>query len=317
VGVVVLLGIGAVMSRSSYADTNLVNEKFWVVTGTDDLATNASSISVSVKKHAMGSFSELAFSYNTQGTNVLPVCVVKGSGEIKMAVPTGPFGGSFFLTSYWDCNAGFVPAMVISNLDIRLKGGKAPSLDLRGKISNGVSMAAKDFELRVFAPDPELMEVEVRYTLTATKDFCVDDMIHTNRDNFQAVRFVRVTNHTCVLEFCKTTKKSFCYALTNADELVVTNGTPSLGGNPMSLVNDGSSTNNTPTLAVKFLSPGPGSFKPQGTTSASLDPMAQNVSFWANWRSVKATYRAKKKVTKLRYRLQVSPPGALSCDYNY
>lgn len=334
VGVVVLLGIGAMTSRSSYADTNLVSEKFWVVTGTDDPATNASSISVSVKKQAMGSFSELTFSYNTQGTNVLPVCVVKGSGEIKMAVPTGPFGGSFFLTSYWDCDAGFVPAMVISNLDIRLKGGRAASVDLRGKISNGVSMAAKDFELRVFAPKPELMEVEVRYSLTATTEFCVDTMIHTNRDNFQAVRmasnylspetnendiarFVKVTSHTCVLQYCSTTKKSFCYALTNADELVVTNGTPGLGGNTMSLVNDGLSGTNTPTLAVKFLSPGPGSFKPQGTTSASLDPTAQNVSYWGNWRSVKDTYRVKKKVIKLRYRLQASPPGALSCDYNY
>jgi hypothetical protein len=69
---------------------------------------------------------ELALSYNIDGTNVVPVCVVKGRGEIQMAVPNRPFGGSFFLTGYWDCDAGYVPMMMISNLDIRLKGGRRP-----------------------------------------------------------------------------------------------------------------------------------------------------------------------------------------------
>src|SRR5579859_7289326 len=125
-GVMALVGIGAMTGRAAFADTNVVNERFWVIDGTDDSATNASSIAVSVDRHAMGAFTELAFSYNIDGTNVVPVCVVKGSGEIQMAVPFGPFGGSFFLTGYWDCDAGYVPTMVISNLDIRLKGGRAP-----------------------------------------------------------------------------------------------------------------------------------------------------------------------------------------------
>ena len=136
VGVIALVGIGAMTGRAAFADTNLVTEKSWVINGTDDPATNASSIAVTVNGHAMGAFTELAFSYNIQGTNVVPVGVVKGSGEIQMAVPFGPFGGSFFLTSYWDCDAGYVPAMTISNLDIRLKGGKTPVVEMKGQISD-------------------------------------------------------------------------------------------------------------------------------------------------------------------------------------
>jgi hypothetical protein len=334
VAAVALAGTGAMAGGAALADTSVVNEKFWVVDGTDDSATNANSMAVSLKGQAVGAFSELAFSYNIDGTNVVPVGVVKGSGEIQMAVPNGPFGGSFFLTGYWDCDAGYVPTMVISNLDFRLKGGKAPALVLKGKISNGVSMAAKDFQLIMLVPRPQLMEAELKYTLTATTNFCVDDIIHTNRENFELarmasnylspdthendiVRFVKVTSHTCVLNFCRTTRKSFCYALTDEDRFVITNGAPSLGGNPISLLNDGTVNTNSPTLAVKFMSPGPGSIRPQALVKASSDPTAENVSYWGNWRGVKATYRAKKKVVKVRYMLEVTPPKALSCDYSY
>ncbi|MGD1020660.1 MAG: hypothetical protein ABSA12_15200 [Verrucomicrobiia bacterium] len=335
--VIALVGIGVMARHTAFADTNLVNQKFWVINGTDDLATNASSIVVTVNGHAMGAFTELAFSYNIDGTNVAPVGVIKGSGEIQMAVPYGPFGGSFFLTGYWDCDAGYVPTMSISNLDIRLKGGRTPVVEMKGQISNPVSMSAKDFELIVFAPNPrkpQLMEAEVSYTLTATTNFCVDEIIHTNQDNFEVVRmaanylspetnendvarFVRVTSHICVLEYCETTRKSFCYALANEDSLVITNKPPSLGQNTIWLMNNGSANSSAPTLAVEFMKPSTGQLRPQGLISASTDPTAENVSFWGNFRDVKETYRARKKVTKVRCLLKVSTPVALSCDYNY
>jgi hypothetical protein len=334
VGLISLAGIGAMAGKAALADTNLVNEKFWVVDGTDDLATNASSITVTTDGHAAGAFSELAFSYNIEGTNLAPVGVVKGSGEIQMAVPNGPFGGSFFLTGYWDCDAGYVPTMVISNLDIRLKGGKAPVVEMKGKISNLVSMAAKDFQLIMMVPRPQLMEAELSYTLTATTDFCVDDMIHTNQDNFQVARmaanylspetnddsiarFVKVTSSVCVLEFCSSTRKSFCYALANQDSLVVTNKPPKLGGSTIWLMNNGTVNTNSPTLAVKFMNPSAGQLKPQGLETATSDPTAENISYWGNLTHVKDTYRARKKVTKVRYLLEVSSPGTLSCDYSY
>ncbi len=241
------MGIGATASQAVFADTNLVSQKSWVVDGTDDPATNASSIAVTVNGHAIGSFGELAFSCEIEGTNAVPEGVVKGSGEVQLAVPNGPFGGSFFLTGYWDCDAGYVPTMAITDLDIWVKGGKKAVVEMKGKISNGVSMAAEDFELIMMMPKTELMEAELSYKLVASADVCVDDVIHTNQGNFQVARmasnylspdvnennvarFSKVTSHICVLDFCKTTTKSFCHALANQDSLVLTNKPPQLGG---------------------------------------------------------------------------------------
>ena len=332
--VMALVGIGVMTGRAAFADTNVVNEKSWVIDGTDDPATNASSIAVSWKKQAVGAFTELAFSYNIDGTNVVPVCVIKGSGEIQMALPFSPFGGSFFLTGYWDCDAGYVPTMVISNLEIQLKGGKKAMVELKGQISNQLSMASKNFEMMLFMPKPELVEAELHYTLTATADFCVDELIHTNEDNFQTVRmasnylspgtnendlarFERITSQTCVFGYCDTVQKSFCYSFANQDGLLVTNHPPKLGGSRISLVNDESGGTNTPTLEVRFMAPAPGDLHPQGQESATMDPTAENVSYWGNWAGVKGTYRAKRRVGTMRYILQVIPPGALSCDYSY
>ncbi|HVM59365.1 MAG TPA: hypothetical protein VMV72_00730 [Verrucomicrobiae bacterium] len=333
VGAIALAAIGLMATRTSQADTNLVNRKSWVVDGTDDPATNASLITVTVNGHPMGAFGELAFSYNIEGTNVLPVGVVKGSGEIKLALPNGPFGGSFFLTGYWDCDAGYLPTMTISDLDIRVKGGKKAVVEMKGKISNGVTMAAKDFELIMMMPEPQLVQAEVSYRLMATADVCVDDVIHTNQDNFQiarmasnylsaeenennVARFSKVTSHTCVLEYCNTTTKTFCYGLANQDSLVLTNKPPSLGAPAIWLVNNATANTNAPTLGVKFLVPSKGTIKPQGLEQATADPTAENVSFWGNWRKAKASYRAGKKVTQVRYMLVVKTPGRLSCDYN-
>jgi len=330
---IALMGIGVTAGRAIYADTNLVDEKSWVVVGTDDLSTNASGIAVSVNGHAMGTFGELAFSYILEGTNAVPVGVVKGSGEIQLAVPNGPFGGSFFLTGYWDCDAGYVPTMTISNLDIRVKGGKKAVVEMKGRISNGVSMAAKDFELMMMMPKPQEMEAQVSYQLMATTDFCVDEIIHTNQDNFQVarmagnylsaetndndiLRFSRVTSHTCVLDYCNRTTKSFCYHLVNQDSLILTNKPPQLGGRAIWFVNDGATNSNTPTLAVKFMTPSSGQIHPQGLESATADPTAENVSVWGNWHSVKGTYRNKKKVASVRCILEALSPQPLSCDYN-
>jgi hypothetical protein len=83
------------------------------------------------------------------------------------------------------------------------------------------------------------------------------------------------------------------------------------------LVNDGTVNTNSPTLAVKFMNPSAGKLRPQGLETATSDPTAENVSYWGNWGHVKKTYRARKKVTKVRYMLEVSSPGTLSCDYKY
>ncbi len=82
-------------------------------------------------------------------------------------------------------------------------------------------------------------------------------------------------------------------------------------------MNNGSANTNAPTLAVRFMTPPPGQIRPQGLESASADPTAENISFWGNWHTAKGTYRGGKKVAKMRYMLEVIPPGALSCDYAF
>src|ERR1017187_5785799 len=116
--VILWFGICMIAGDAVLADTNLVNKQSDLVDGTDDTNANAANISMSVNGHAMGSFSKLMLSYDVGGSGVVAVCTMTGAGEIRMALPPpGEFGGSFFLTSYWDCNAGFVPGMTITDLD--------------------------------------------------------------------------------------------------------------------------------------------------------------------------------------------------------
>ena len=61
-GVIILLGICAIAHRNALADTNLVNNGFWVIDGTDDMGPNPTNITLSVDGHPVSSFSELMLS---------------------------------------------------------------------------------------------------------------------------------------------------------------------------------------------------------------------------------------------------------------
>ena len=329
---IILLGIGAVASRQAFADTNLVDKDAWVIDGTDDTGPTPGNITMSVKGQAAGAFSELAISYDVVGTGVVTVCTIKGSGEIRLSLPPpGEFGGSFFTTGYWDCDEGFVPTMSITELDIRFKGGKHKRVQLKGKISNGTSMAAKDFTMTLYPPQSDSMRADVRYKLIATRDFCVDQTTHTNQDDFPGVRmaanflsaseqdndqarYIKTVGKDCFFVGCITRKKSFCNDLVNEDGFIITNTPPRLGNSTIWLVHTQPSPRNTPTLRVKFRSPVRGRFRPQGFVTASADPTEQNVSFWGNWIDAKPQYRDRHKVGKFYYTLEVIPAEALTCD---
>ena len=323
-----------VAGREVRADTNLVDKESWVVDGTDDTNANAASITMSVNGHAMGSFSKLLVSSDVGGSGVVAVCTITGAGEIRMALPPpGEFGGSFFLTSYWDCNAGFIPGMTITDLDIREKGGKKALLEFKGKISNLVSMAAKDFTMTLLPPQTDSFRAELKYSLFATSDFCVDQATHTNSDDFQVARmasnyvspsiqqnddtrFVKIISKTCFFYGCITKTKTFCTNLVNQDEFVI-NDPPRLGGGTVWLVHTQPLPQATPSLLLRFSSPGKSRLRPQGLVTSSADPSAQNVSFWGDWIDAKASYRNKKRVGKFRYTLEVDSPQALSCDFQF
>src|SRR5258708_32781011 len=132
----VLLGIGAISGQSTFGDTNLLDNGFWVMDGTDDTGPNPTNIALSVDGHAVSSFSELVLSYNVGGSGVVAVCTIKGSGGIRLSLPPpGEFGGTFFTTGYQDCDEGLIPTMSITVLDIRAKNGPVGDVHLNGKIS--------------------------------------------------------------------------------------------------------------------------------------------------------------------------------------
>jgi hypothetical protein len=317
--------------QQTFADTNLVNNGRWALDGIDDTGTNPVSMAMTVKGKTVGSFTELAVSYNVGGTGVVTVATVKGSGVIRLSLPPpGEFGGSFYTAGYWDCDEGFIPTMMITGLDVRVLGGKKGALELRGKISNGVSMEAKDFMMKFFPPVPDLTRVDVSYTLFASSDMCIDQGTHTNADDFPAVRmaanylsadtqendqarYVRITEKVCVSFFCVTKKKSFCDDLVDQDGFIV-DPPANLRGGELYLVHTQPVPQNTPTLQVKFIAPSGLGMKAQGFVNASADPTAQNVNLWANWTGAKASYREGRRITKFHYSLQVVPPTAFSCN---
>jgi hypothetical protein len=321
-----------VAGRKALADTNLVNKGSWVIDGTDDTGPNPTNIAMSVRRQAAGSFSELVVSYDVGGTGVVTVCKITGAGEIRLAPPPpGEFGGSFFTTGYWDCDDGFIPAVMLTELDIRVKGGKNGSVELKGRISNGTSMAAKDFQLKLYAPQPDLVRADVRYSLMATRDFCVDQTVHTNAENFPVirmtgnylsattqsvdkVRYFKVVSKTCVLGHCVVQKDTYCIDLVNQDEFIFDGG--SRIGDPMIfLAHSQALPRNTPTLEARILKPIHAQIRVQGSVAASVDPTAQNVNFWGNWTEARPQYRDRQKVGRFQYRLQAVTDRTITCDH--
>src|SRR5258708_1306562 len=187
-GVVILLGFCAIADRNAFADTNLVDNGFWVIDGTDDTGPNPTNITLSVNGRPVASFSELVISYNVGGSGVVAVATIKGSGGIRLSLPPpGVFGGTFFTTGYEDCDEGLIPTLSIVELDIRTRKGKNGDAQLKGKISNFTSMEAKDFTMKFSPPDTDSTSVDVSYSLFATRDVCIDQTNSAIADDFHAV----------------------------------------------------------------------------------------------------------------------------------
>lgn len=330
-GVAILLGACALGSRNAFADTNLVNSSSWVIDGTDDTGLNPTNIALTVNGDTVSSFSKLAFSYNVGGSGVVVVCTITGSGAIRLSLPPpGLFGGTFNLATYEDCDLGLLPPMAITELEIRTKKGKKDTLEMKGKLSNFNSMESKDFELTFETPDIDSVSVDVQYSLTATRDICINQTNHAVADDFHAVsmaanyispsvqendlaRFIRITNKTCFFYGCVVTKKSLCEGLVNTNGFLVNN--PRALGNPnIILVHTQPVPTNTPTLMVAFRQPSRSVIKTQGFVNETADPTDQNVTVWGDWVKAKDEYKNKRKIGKFRYTLSVSSPQMFSCD---
>jgi hypothetical protein len=326
------LSFGFFLSPSVTADTNLVTTASWTIDGAVDPGPNPRDIMVSVDGKAAGTFSELKV-YSTVASGVVAqVFSVKGNGMLQPALPPpGEVGGAFYLASYWDCAQGLVPPLAIVELNLKSKVGKNSPLQWRGKLSNSNSLESTSFSLKFYPPKTDSVQVDVRYRLVATRDFCVDATAADKPDTFRAVtmaanyisadaqdndtlRYVRLLEKICLgFGICHTRSASFCAAFTNATGYVLAQSYR-LGGQRLFLEHSQAVPRNTPTLAVFFQSPPRGRFKPQGFVTATDDPTAPNVSVWGNWSDAKTSYRAGKKLGQFRYSLEASTPKPLGCD---
>jgi len=320
----------ATLAHPAMADTDLFNNGRWIVVGATDPGPDPRNISVSINGAPAGSFSELKLFYEFTGAGFPQVFSITGRGALRPSLPPpGEFGGSFWLTRYWDCSIGLVPSLVISELDLLVNPKDPKVLIFQGKVSNLTSFEATDFRLKFPSPGSKEVKVEVSYTLVATRDFCVDSSRQQLEEGFQVARMranylsddendndlirYEARLQACDWYGCFGTSGSVCGSLHNDDsELVCFDDR--LVDPGMLLVHQSSWPRNTPTLKINFDSPSTKKLNPQGFVAASSDPDEENVDFWANWRAAKSSYRTGKKVGKFEYTMKAIPPGRVSCN---
>ncbi|MEI6084157.1 MAG: hypothetical protein WCS70_07640 [Verrucomicrobiota bacterium] len=312
------------------ADPTLFNNGTWSVQGTTDLATNAGPIAVSVGGVPVGNFTELKIFRAFTGVGTPQIFSVKGRGAIQAVVPPpGVFGGTFYLSGYWDCAVGYVPTMAITQLEIS-DADNGTTLVLKGSASNLTSMQTSDFKLKF--PNNQAndsVRVEVSYTLYATRDICVDksqqDQSRTfstariaanyitgsvNENDF--LRYFTVTDQRCDCCSCYNVTGPVCGGLDNWDNYLVC-FKDRLTDPRIFLVHQDNTPRNTPTLVMHFENPNPHNVRPQGFAFLTADPTKQNVDVWGNWQKVKDSYKAGRRVGKFRYTLQAAAPTFYNC----
>jgi hypothetical protein len=316
---------------AALADTNLVTTRTWVVDGADASAPDARKINIVVDRAPVGAFSELKFYFNFDGTNAMQVFSVKGSGVIRPSLPPpGVPGGAFLLTGYWDCDAGFIDDMNITDLEFRSRGG-SKTLLAHGKIANGDSLEANDLMLKFHPAQTNDIAVDVRYRLVATRDFCVDMTHHPAQEEFQVarmianfisaqtnqnnrIRLVKLDSRICdPYTGCHSSKSSLCADLANTNQYVF--GKPRLlADDALVLLHTNQSPYNTPTLAINFHSPIHSQLRAQGHLTTTDDPTVPNVTVWGNWVGAHKRYKSRRSVGRFRYTLEARDPNDPHCD---
>ena len=309
------------------ADTNLLSSGRWAVDGVTAPATNAAVISVAVGKTASPlTVSELKFFYNFDGVNLVQIFSITGAGLLQPALPPpGEVGGSFQLGRYQDCELGLTGPMAVTNLVLPVQVKKNGILQLSGGLANGTSLRSRIFTLKFFPPQSDLVRVDVRCRLVATRNFCVDQTAAAEQDKFRAVtlaanylsatnadndlfRYVRTTEKTCFgLWGCYVRHQSACVNLANHPPGYLIN-TPHPLGNPWLLLAHTTTVPwNSPSLQVAIRSPA--GIRPQGFLAEPT------VEFWGNWGRVRKSYKTGQSVLALNCSLEALAPRPIGCDW--
>ena len=320
----------AALAEPAVADTTLFDNGRWKVDGAADPGPDPRNIAVSVNGAPAGSYSELKLYYPFTGAGVPQVFSITGRGAVRASLPPpGEFGGSFWLTRYWDCAIGLVPSLVITQLNLVVEPSNPQVLFLEGAVSNLTSFGASDFRLKFPSPNFNEVKVEVSYTLVATRDFCVDSSRQAAEAGFQIARmtstfidsdeklndFIRYETRLAACDGwgCYGVNGAVCGSLHNEDsELVCFDD--KLTDSGLMLVHSSPYPDNTPTLKINFDKPKHKKVNPQGMTFFTDDPEVQNVDLWGNWRAAKDSYKTGKKLGKFAYVMKVIPPDTISCN---
>lgn len=323
-----IICVGAV-SVTAVAQTTLFDNGVWVVQGATDTGPDARDMAVSIEGAPAGSYSELKIFRAFTGAGVPQVFSIKGSGALQASMPPpGVFGGSFYLTGYWDCIDGLVPKMVITSLD--LTAGNDKTLKFQGSATNLTSFETDDFKLKFLQADTESVRVEVSYTLFATRDFCIDPSRQQLLEGFQVARiaanfisetenddnlasFYAVLSKICGCCGCVKSIGTVCATLTNDDHYIFC--VPDYMADPhLYLVHTNIQPQNTPTLALHFRKPSPKHINPQGTVVQSNDPDEDNVTVWGNWPDAKPSYMTGEKIGKFKFNVEAFFPAPYGCN---
>ena len=316
------------LAAPALADVTLFDDGTWRVVGVE-AGAEPLPIAVTQRGNPRGEFAALRILY-AQGADFAPVLGLFAGGTLEPTLPPpGVPGATAVLARYSDCTAGLTPALRFVALDLPTKA-KRGRIDLRGTLSNLDSLESEKLRLRVFAPKPDHVRVELRYRLRATRDLCVDRAQSETTDVFRAVefvsqylspqqqlsdltRYVKDVDLDCGVLDCDLDRISFCAALENVTGPVIDNPKRLLDRH-LELLHTTDAPEPTPSLSVELRVPKPHAFKPQGSATASSDPAARNVSFWADWVDVRHETRAGKRVGSFRFVLEARAPGSRSCD---
>jgi hypothetical protein len=270
----------------------------------------------------VGRYSELKIYYEMSEADAPQVFSVKGTGAMRATLPPpGEFGGTFYATGYWDCEAGFLQGMRFQKLDIRLDPRDPAVLRMKGKASNQNTLRAPDFTIRVLPVGAESLTAKVSYRLIATRDFCVDSNRQVLHEGFRAARIASNylsgdTHDSDQARYVNSELMKHCAGLQNQNGFIFANPLP-MGQARLFLVHADDEPRATPTLRIRFSKPGPAAITPQGYVTESQDQNDDNVDLWENWENAGASYTSGQLVGRFLYDLEATAPMPLPCDSNH
>jgi hypothetical protein len=315
-------------SSSGSADTALYNDGVWIVNGVDSTNPALSHIDVLVGGESVGRFTELTV-FHSFGGGFPQVYSIQGSGELRPAVPTGPLGGAFYLTSYWDCFAGPPVNLGITSLNIQPNTRNFNFLKFSGSLSNGVSLQATNLALNLSLLNNNAVRLDVRYTVYAANNICVDPSRQSTGEGFQIARMASNYISPQVMDNDGLRAKGFlgpicgccgcfwqvgyiCSAFTNRTGYVLPYAA-SMANTLLLMAHQQVGPQFTPELRIYVNKPGPSSCRVQGNTVFTADPTENNVNLWANWTNAKPQYLLGQKILPFHFRLEAWPPQPESC----